>query len=203
MRLRRGDCDSQWPSSGVKGPSVRGRSGQVARAASCVQCQPQNRPVGGWAGNLRRALAKLAGGSQPIHQPACFVAGIARMMLHEQLARSARERKVLSLLSWAIENRNRRDEVSQIRHDALDHCLEQIEVVNRNLLERYYSGSASERIRNRQTLADEFGVGLDALRNRALRLRRQLERCMSGQIDELAERDSSRLSVTHRDKRSG
>ena len=152
---------------------------------------------------LDRLAAKLAGGSQAIHQPAGFVAGIARMMLHEQHAQSVRERKVLSLLSWAMENRNRRDEVSQVRHDALDHCLKQIEVENRNLLDHYYSGSARERIRNRQTLADELGVGLNALRNRALRLRRQLERCMSGQMDKLGERDSSRLSVTHRDKRSG
>ena len=127
------------------------------------------------------------------------MAGIARMMLHEQHAQSVRERKVLSLLSWAMENRNRRDEVSQVRHDALDHCLKQIEVRIETSSIIIIRAAPESAFAIARTLADELGVGLNALRNRALRLRRQLERCMSGQMDKLGERDSSRLSVTHRD----
>jgi DNA-directed RNA polymerase specialized sigma24 family protein len=57
-------------------------------------------------------------------------------------------------------------------------CLSQVTPNNRNLILRYYQGERQNRIQNRQTMAKEFGIPLNALRNRALRLRAKLEECV-------------------------
>jgi DNA-directed RNA polymerase specialized sigma24 family protein len=149
---------------------------------------------------LDRLAVKLAAGAEPILDPGKFVAGIARMLLHEQHARHGRELKMLSWLSWSFAHRPPRAEVEWEREDALSHCLESVPFENRQILERYYTGDASQRIRNRQLLAAELGIGINALRNRALRLRERLEDCTSGYLARLDRRDGSRAPFTHKDR---
>ncbi len=151
---------------------------------------------------LDRLAGKLAAGTEPILDPGKFIAGIARMLLHEQHARQSRERKMLSLLSWVAENRGGTDDSQQDREEALTYCLDRLAATDRRLLERYYAGDASERIRNRQSLAAELGIGINALRNRALRMRRQLEDCTSGYLARLSGRDGFRPSVTDKGRTS-
>lgn len=131
---------------------------------------------------LDRLASRLANNSEPILDPQRFAAGIARMLLHEYQAQQVREQKMLPKLLRSLRNHQPRLETEQEREDALCHCLEGITAENRQLLDRYYTGDASERIRNRQSLAEELGIGLNALRNRALRLRQQLEDCISGYL---------------------
>lgn len=140
---------------------------------------------------LDRLAAKLAGGAEAIASPAGYVAGIARMMLLEQHAKTSREKKALSSLLWFHSRRNDFDDAQQDCEEALSHCLDRLPAENRQLLERYYSGDASERIRNRQALAGELGIAINALRNRALRLRSQLEQCASRYLVKRRHRDGT------------
>lgn len=149
---------------------------------------------------LDRLADKLARGAEPILNPARFVTGIARMVLLEQYARQNREKKMLSFLSWFQTTRAQQSEDQQPHEDALDNCLERMNPENRLLLERYYSGDAGERIRNRQALADELGIAMNALRNRALRLRSQLEKCAARYLARTGQHDSSTGNVTHRQR---
>jgi hypothetical protein len=147
-----------------------------------------------------RLAVKLTGAHEPILDPAKFALGIARMMLHEQHARQIREQKMLSLFSLFQANRHHHDEQQQQHEDALNHCLECLSSANRHLLDRYYAGDAAQRIQNRQALAVELSIGINALRNRALRLRKQLEDCTGCQLAKAAGRDGFRPTVTNRHK---
>jgi hypothetical protein len=147
---------------------------------------------------LDRLADKLAHGSEPILHPARFVTGIARMLLLEHRARQTREKKMQLWLTWFFERRNPNVEDKQLHDDALNHCLECLTVDNRQLLERYYSGDGSNRIRNRQALAAELGIAMNALRNRALRLRDNLENCMARYLARDQRRDKSAANTTDR-----
>lgn len=128
---------------------------------------------------LDRLAEKLAASTQPILSPAGYAVGIARMLLHENKAQQKKEQKMLSFLAWFLARHNAEDESSLRQEEALSHCLEKMSPENRLLLESYYSGDAAERIRQRQSIADAMGIARNALRNRILRLRRQLEDCAS------------------------
>ena len=95
------------------------------------------------------------------------------MLVREHAARQAREQKMFSWLRRTVLTHPPRDETRQNREDALSHCLGGLSEESRLFLERYYTGDAGRRIQNRQLLAEELGIALNALRNRALRLRRQ------------------------------
>ncbi|HEX4039918.1 MAG TPA: hypothetical protein VHX37_17820 [Acidobacteriaceae bacterium] len=150
---------------------------------------------------LDRLARKIAADEEPIRDPAKFVAGIARMLVHEQHAHHGRMQRMLSWLTWSAAHRHPREEGEEQREDALSHCLEGLAFESRKMLERYYTGDASQRIQNRQLLAAELGIGLNALRNRALRLRQQLEDCTSGYLARLSRRDESGAAFTHKDRR--
>ena len=147
---------------------------------------------------LDRLADKLSRGTEPILFPARFAAGIARMLLLEQRAKQTREKRMLLWLSWFQENHSQSDEETQLYDDALTHCLEYLTGDNRQLLERYYSGDGSDRIRNRQALADELGIAMNALRNRALRLRDTLEICTARYLARDQRHDKSAANATAR-----
>ena len=147
---------------------------------------------------LDRLADKLARGSEPILNPARFVTGIARMLLLEQHAKLTREKKALLWLKWFFERQSSDEEEDQLREEALSHCLNCLADDNRQLLERYYSGDGSDRIRNRQVLAAELGLAMNALRNRALRLRDTLESCTARYLARDLRRDKSAKTATHR-----
>ena len=145
---------------------------------------------------LDRLAGKLSEGAEPILDPSRYVTGIARMMVHEDRAGEIREQKVLALFSWWMAAFRRPEGFDEDHHRALSACIEKLSGENRNILERYYTGDSAERIRNRKELAAEIGIEANALRNRALRLRRQLEDCISGEFSGHGSRDGSPLLLT-------
>ncbi|MBV9923756.1 MAG: sigma-70 family RNA polymerase sigma factor [Acidobacteria bacterium] len=62
--------------------------------------------------------------------------------------------------------------------DCLDQCLDKLSADDREIAVEYYRYSGRERIENRQRLAEKFGLTLNALRIRALKLRAQLKECV-------------------------
>jgi DNA-directed RNA polymerase specialized sigma24 family protein len=68
---------------------------------------------------------------------------------------------------------------TQLALSCLDRCLARLSPDRRALILEYYGGDPRTRIAARQRLAERFGVQPGALRNRALRLRENLERCVA------------------------
>lgn len=62
----------------------------------------------------------------------------------------------------------------------LNRCLDELASDSRNLILEYYVGEGRSRIDRRKRLAGALSVSESALRNRAQRLRGQLERCITG-----------------------
>jgi len=107
-----------------------------------------------------------------------YALGVARMVLHEARARAARRRIVEvdpTLLPEADDGDAREIEVALA---ALSTCLDAAGGDARGLILEYYGADGASRIALRQRLAGERGISLNALRNRALRLREALEDCV-------------------------
>lgn len=145
---------------------------------------------------LDRLAAKLGHPTETIQDPNQYITGIARKLMLEYRAGEVREQKMLARLAWWMTAFRAPEAVDEEHEDALSRCLEALPEESRQLLDRYYTGDAGDRIRNRRSLAEEMGVELNALRNRALRIRRQLEECTSRRLAGTDGRDRSAPSLT-------
>ena len=108
-----------------------------------------------------------------------YALGIARMVLHEARAKSAR-RHLAEADPTLAPDEDSTDDARELESvlGALRACLEAAGATARGLILAYYGGDGAVRIATRKRLADEHGISLNALRNRALRLRDALEECV-------------------------
>jgi DNA-directed RNA polymerase specialized sigma24 family protein len=108
-----------------------------------------------------------------------YALGIARMVLHEARTKAAR-RHIAEADPTLVPDEGAADEARDLEHvlAALRACLDAAGTIARDLILTYYGGDGAVRIAMRKRLADEQGISLNALRNRALRLRDALEECV-------------------------
>lgn len=64
------------------------------------------------------------------------------------------------------------------RRECLTRCLQTLPQENRDLITTYYRDERRQKIDNRAALATRLGIPLNALRNRAQRIRDKLEQCI-------------------------
>ncbi|MGA9673284.1 MAG: hypothetical protein WBQ94_29100 [Terracidiphilus sp.] len=69
-------------------------------------------------------------------------------------------------------------ESDNLRQACLERCLNALPPAKRTLVIRYYRSDKREKIDGRQLLAEELGIGLNALRIQVFRLRNALRRCV-------------------------
>lgn len=95
-----------------------------------------------------------------------YAFGIARFLLLE----TARARRARETAMRDLPQPPEPDDGAEMLQ-ALGHCLEQLPAENRRLIEAYYTT-------DRESLARSLGISLNALRNRAMRIRQQLHDCV-------------------------
>jgi DNA-directed RNA polymerase specialized sigma24 family protein len=122
---------------------------------------------------FNRIARRLAEGEE-IRDTRQYLSGIARMLLLEDHHKRRQEEHALRMVANAPNDSH----PDQGLPEALDACLATLPPGSRELLERYYSAEGRRRIAVRQQVAKEMGMELNALRNRALRLRDRLEECI-------------------------
>jgi len=105
--------------------------------------------------------------------------GIARNLLREEARRIAQAAEAARTLA-AMYPTNR--ETDDALNDALSACLDRLPPDKRSLLESYYSHSGIDKIQQHARTAKQMGITLNALRNRVMRLRSELEACMRKQM---------------------
>ena len=69
-------------------------------------------------------------------------------------------------------------EAKEMLHFCLDKCLDKLAPHSRQLIERYYAENRRAKIDLRKRIAREFGVSVNNLRLRALRIREKLQACI-------------------------
>ena len=75
------------------------------------------------------------------------------------------------------------DPDEDLEHKCLEECMRELSLDNRNLVLEYYKENKQAKIDHRKKLAKQLGIGLNALRIRAHRLRVVLERCIEACLD--------------------
>ena len=123
-------------------------------------------------------LAKRLAEGEPIVHLASYAQKIARLVLLESNARSRREATV-SQFSVTLAPDRSQEEGDETTLDRLEPCLGKLPAESRALIVEYYSGKGAALIETRRQMALRLGVSANTLRNRALRVRRELEECIA------------------------
>jgi DNA-directed RNA polymerase specialized sigma24 family protein len=136
---------------------------------------------------LDRVGCKLMQGTE-IENLLQFTLGVSRMMLVEYRSQRSREQRAQEGYAGMIEQPATPPDIGEWEEDEarlqervrqLRDCLARLGEQATQVILVYYDSDGRERISRRQRLAAELGLSLNALRNRALRLRGMLERCLA------------------------
>jgi DNA-directed RNA polymerase specialized sigma24 family protein len=122
-------------------------------------------------------IAKRVTEGEEILNYSGYAVGVARLLLLEINKGRQREQLALAEIGQASEVYEEKDE-SEHRLVCLRSCLETLTTDNRALILQYYQGEKGEKIQNRKKLMDQFGIPVNTLRMRALRLREKLQSCV-------------------------
>jgi DNA-directed RNA polymerase specialized sigma24 family protein len=77
------------------------------------------------------------------------------------------------------------DDDLEMEHNCLDNCIEELTAEKRYLFYEYFEEDDSAKIAQRKRLAKQLGIGLNALRIRAHRVRATLEACIKDCMHQL------------------
>ncbi len=120
---------------------------------------------------LNRLARKVMDGTE-IPNLDRFAFGIARLLMQEEGRRKRNHQSVLLELQRGTQ---RSPDWGSL--DAMDRCLAALPNDRRELIERYY-------VEDRAALALSLGISLNALRNRAMRIREELFKCVTQNRDD-------------------
>jgi DNA-directed RNA polymerase specialized sigma24 family protein len=99
-----------------------------------------------------------------------YFLGVMNNVHHEYLKRPLLRR---------LPDRDDDVETKEKTHRCLEKCLASLAPHSRKLIEAYYAADKRAKIDLRKLLAAEFGVGINTLRLRALRIREKLQACIA------------------------
>jgi DNA-directed RNA polymerase specialized sigma24 family protein len=113
-----------------------------------------------------------------------YALGIARYLVREAQAQAIRAAR--AECDPLLQPPDEDTVADAVRHEAvlaaLDACLDTADPGQGRLILDYYGADGGARIALRQRLAAALGISLNALRNRALRVREALEACVRGRL---------------------
>ena len=124
---------------------------------------------------INRVAKKLSEGEKILNLSAYYF-GVARLLVLEINKESIRQQEAFRELSGPPITLNSSDE-AEVRIDRLQQCLQKLCSDDRELILQYYHGEKRVKIDYRKKLAERFGVPINTLRMRALRIRENLQRC--------------------------
>ncbi|MBB5059110.1 RNA polymerase sigma factor (sigma-70 family) [Granulicella aggregans] len=136
-------------------------------------------------------LAERLGSTQPgdIGSPQAFALGIARNVLREDQRKQRREERTAT--EWAAFTLANKGHDEELLHD-LDQCMAQMRDDQRLLLRTYYQWSGREKIEHHRRISEQLGLTLNALRNRLMRARTELDKCIQRRRSDVLGSDSTK-----------
>jgi DNA-directed RNA polymerase specialized sigma24 family protein len=136
---------------------------------------------------LGRRIGTLQTGD--IGSPQAFALGIGRHLRQEDLRRQRRESEAAS--EWAavtLANDGHHEYLLQ----ALDQCMELMREDQRLLLRSYYQWTGRQKIEHHRQLAEKLGLTMNAMRNRLMRARAELDKCIHKRCSDVFDRKDTR-----------
>jgi DNA-directed RNA polymerase specialized sigma24 family protein len=129
---------------------------------------------------LDRTIRRL--GEIEIRNVMSFVKGIARNVASEAHKKSSKTAAIEDLPA-PVWDRSRPDEAPaadpmQLR--CLERCLQKLGPDEEKLIRDYYQDEKRQKIDRKRRIAEALGISAGALRIKAFRVRRQLQRCVEG-----------------------
>lgn len=112
---------------------------------------------------------------EKIISPHAFALGIARHLLQEDQRRYARETKVAR--DWDVRSGASENDQEQLL-EALEECMSHMSEDKRKLLLAYYSWPEGKKIDHHREMVDRHELTMNALRNRVMRARSELDSCV-------------------------
>jgi len=125
---------------------------------------------------INRIAKRVAEGEEILNYSG-YALGVARLLLLEINKGRQREQLALAEIGQASEFYEE-EEDGEKRLVCLRSCLGTLSTDNRELIIEYYQGEKGEKIQNRKKLMNRFGIPVNTLRMRALRLRERLQSCV-------------------------
>jgi DNA-directed RNA polymerase specialized sigma24 family protein len=140
---------------------------------------------------LDRLARRLSDGT-PVESLESYALGIARLLVLEEENRQRKERLGAVEAARHLEL-HRVDGEADAAIPALRACLASLGEEGASFILDYYGAEdGAGRIERRQRMAAASGLTLNALRNRALRMRLSLEKCVRGRLQESRHRPAGR-----------
>ena len=154
----------------LKYESIRSRLIMMFRARRCVFAEDLADAT------FERVAQKLPNLSTDFNgDPAPYFYGVAKKIyLEYQRKIIANQRRSKCLVPAPIDSADLEKSLQ-----GLDEALSNIPESDRELILRYYTGTGRNKITHRRALADQFGIGPNALRLRVFRIRREIKAYMS------------------------
>ena len=121
-------------------------------------------------------VAKRVSEGEFLNSPESYFSAVARLVARESALAAQRHNRAMDEMA-----RTRVDDpsIDEAASHQLERCLQGLTPDQRKFLLEYYQGEQRTRIDNRRRMAERLGLPLNAVRNRALRLREKIENCMS------------------------
>ncbi|MFN0107279.1 MAG: RNA polymerase sigma factor [Blastocatellia bacterium] len=127
---------------------------------------------------FNRVARKLDEGAE-LRDAATYCHGVARLALLESRKRPENRRADFDeATNIAVKPEAEETSSESQRRACFDRCLNELPPENRRLVLSYYQHDKRQKIDGRQTLADQLGLPLNALRSRVQRIRDRLEQCV-------------------------
>jgi RNA polymerase sigma factor (sigma-70 family) len=125
---------------------------------------------------INRVVRKLEYG-QEIRDIPTYCQGVARLVFLEALKKAENRQVSLDeLKSVPMEPVLPDDDSAQ--RNCFGRCLSELPIQSRQLILQYYEDERRVKINNRQAMADQLGIPLNALRSRVQRIRDKMEQCI-------------------------
>jgi DNA-directed RNA polymerase specialized sigma24 family protein len=153
------------------------KAGQIyerirTRLIKIFVCRGSNVPQELADKTINRVARKLAAiQSTYTGDPAYYFASVANFIFKESLRKDIPPPVVVPEPSPPDEDEER-------DYSCLEECMQKLTTLDRSLVVGYYREEKRAKIDHRKKLAEELGLGLNALRIRACRIRAELQKCV-------------------------
>lgn len=154
-------------SAGRKYELIRGRLIMMFRARRCVFAEDLADTT------FERVARKLTDLTEFTGDPARYFYGVAKKVYLEYQNELMNHRRYMYPLPTSTEDQDVEKMLKQ-----LEDALNAIPKSDRELILTYYSDNGRNRIIRRRALAEQFGLGLNALRLRVFRIRKEIKNYM-------------------------